>query len=204
VDKGRAAVGKLGCARCHNGAFPGVAEPPPGPSLADVRRRISRAWLLDWLADPAKVRKDARMPALFGSDRTGLVERWIIAQHLLGAASSPAQPKTDNVDKGDGGGDHRLGRRALIRLGCGTCHLLPPIPRAEQPDGDRSPLMGLGDRLPADELAAFLANPHARYPDGRMPRLPLTPDTARNIAAFLLLWSKPVGAEGKLPEPPTA
>src|SRR5262249_23240076 len=61
-----------------------------------------------------------------------------------------------------------------------------------------------GDRLPADELAAFLANPHARYPDGRMPRLPLTPDMARNIAAYLLLWSKTVGAEGKLPEPPTA
>src|SRR5262249_13560340 len=204
VDKGRAAVGKLGCARCHNGAFPGVAEPPPGPSLADVRRRISRAWLLDWLADPAKVRKDARMPALFSSDRTGFVERWIIAQHLLGAASSPAPPEKQSNSERDGGGDHRLGRRAFISLGRGTCHLLPHIPLAHQPNADRSSLTGLGDRLPADELAAFLANPHARYPDGRMPRLPLTPDMARNIAAYLLLWSKTGGAEGKLPEPPTA
>src|SRR5262249_51364443 len=29
AEKGRAAVGRLGCARCHKSAFPGVAEPPP-------------------------------------------------------------------------------------------------------------------------------------------------------------------------------
>src|SRR5262249_54855018 len=61
-----------------------------------------------------------------------------------------------------------------------------------QPDLDRTPLTGFKERLPAEELAAFLGNPHARYPDGRMPRIPLTPDAARDIAAYLLLWSKPI------------
>src|SRR5439155_295509 len=54
AEAGRIAIGQLGCARCHASAFPGVSEAPPGPSLADVGRRISKAWLLEWLADPAK------------------------------------------------------------------------------------------------------------------------------------------------------
>src|SRR5207237_203653 len=56
---------------------------------------------------------------------------------------------------------------------------------------NRWPLSGLGDRYSAAGLAVFLGNPQARYPDGRMPRLPVPPETARDIAAYLLLWSKP-------------
>ena len=40
AGRGRDAVGRLGCARCHRGAFPGVTDPPPGPSLADAGRRL--------------------------------------------------------------------------------------------------------------------------------------------------------------------
>jgi glucose/arabinose dehydrogenase/cytochrome c551/c552 len=209
AEKGYAAVGRLGCARCHRSAFPGVVEPPPGPSMANVRQRISRAWLLDWLAAPAKVRNDARMPALFSAGRTGFVERWIIAEHMLGPtisdkqpAPSPSQP-ANKKDERNRAGDHRLGRRAFVSLGCPACHFLPDVPRAEQPDQERVLLSDLGDRLPAEELAAFLGNPQSRYPDGRMPRLPVTPDAARDIAAYLLLWSKPGGAHAQTVEPPT-
>ena len=31
---GRVLAGRYGCARCHSDAFPGVTDPPPGPSLA--------------------------------------------------------------------------------------------------------------------------------------------------------------------------
>jgi hypothetical protein len=186
AEKGRSAIGQLGCARCHQGAFPGVTEPPPGPSLADAGRRINREWLLDWLADPARVRPEARMPALFDPSREGFVERWIIAEHLVGptAAGKRASPV----------GDHRLGRRSFVSIGCAVCHFLPDADRSTQPDFGRTPLTGLSDRLPAEELAAFLGNPHGRYPDGRMPRLPMPPEMSRDIAAYLLLWSKPTGS----------
>src|SRR5262249_24509949 len=128
AEKGRVLVGKLGCARCHSSAFPGVDEPPPGPSLSDVRRRIKRAWLLDWLADPVKARVDARMPALFNTDRSGFVERWIIAEHLLGpddpekrSAPLPTKPSHAKNGEHDRDGDHRLGRRAFVGLGCAAC-----------------------------------------------------------------------------------
>src|SRR5262249_15173455 len=42
--RGRAAVGRLGCARCHAGAFPGVGDPPPGPSLADAGQIGRASW----------------------------------------------------------------------------------------------------------------------------------------------------------------
>jgi hypothetical protein len=194
ADRGRIAVERFGCARCHAGAFPGVAAPPPGPSLADAGRRIERGWLLAWLAGPANVRTDARMPALFADDRTGFVERWLIAEHLLGDVSKErARQET--------AGDHRVGRRTFISLGCASCHPMPDANLPEQPDLDRTPLTGFTERLPPGELAAFLGNPHSRYPDGRMPRLPVTPDAARDIAAFLLQWSKPAPRHAELPAP---
>jgi cytochrome c551/c552 len=201
ADQGRIAVGRLGCARCHSSAFPGVAEPPPGPSLAGLGRRMTRAWLLDWLEEPAKVRKEARMPALFAPDRRGWVERWIVAEHLLGADAGPSP--LPSFSQGGRPGDHRLGRQAFVSIGCTACHHVPDIDRTEQLEADRFFLSGLADRLPADELAAFLANPHGRYPDGRMPRLPVPPDMARDIAAYLLEWSKPTPAKltPKVPTP---
>lgn len=182
--QGRMLAGKLGCARCHTSAFPGISDPAPGPSLADAGRRIRREWLLNWLANPAKVRSDAHMPALFAADRQGFIERWLIADYLNPAARAAAPASPD-------AGDHRQGRLAFLSLGCAACHFVPDLPRAEQRDLDRVPLTGLGDRLSAGDIAAFLANPHSRYPDGRMPRLPVTPEKARDIAAYLLLWSGP-------------
>ncbi len=193
AEKGRVMVERFGCVRCHSGAFPGVTAPPPGPSLADASRRLSRSWLIDWLDNPAKVRADARMPALFAADRTGAVERWLVAEYLSGPDRAPTKEA----------GDHRMGRRQFVSYGCATCHFLPDVDRGEQADHDRTPLSGLAERLPASDLAAFLGNPHSRYPDGRMPRLPLTPDAARDIAAYLLLWSKPAEKTAEV-KPPTA
>lgn len=196
VERGRNAAGRLGCARCHRNAFPGITEAAPGPSLADVGHRIGRTWLLHWLEDPVKVRSEARMPALFAADRNGFVERWLIAEYLAKPASD-GKPSTAPQR-----GDHRVGRQTFIRLGCAACHFLPDTPRASQTDLDRIALVGLGDRFGQEDLATFLCNPRGRYPDGRMPCLPVSPDEAHHLAAFLLMWSKP--AEASPPPAPAA
>jgi mono/diheme cytochrome c family protein len=196
AEKGRRAIEQFGCARCHGGTFPGISALPPGPSLEDARRRINRSWLLEWLDDPSKLKSDAHMPALFSADRTGFVERWLIAEHLLGPAA-PEQPSKEKP------GDHRFGRRTFVSIGCAACHYLPDVDRADQPALGQTPLVNLQERLPAQEMAAFLVNPHVRYPDGRMPKFPLTPKVARDIAAYLLLWSKPVAKTGLELKSPT-
>jgi cytochrome c551/c552 len=194
---GRELVGRLGCARCHARALPAVTDPPPGPALTDLGRRVSPGWLLRWLADPAQVRPGARMPALFNADRRGFVERWVLTEYLAGTPGEPrpAEPAAP--------GDHRTGRESFIRLGCTACHFVPDLDRDAQPDLDRHPLTGLADRFRAADLSAFLSNPHGRYPDGRMPRLPIAPHEARDLAAYLLLWSKP-SAEAEREPAPTA
>lgn len=196
AERGRSAVGRLGCARCHRNAFPGITEAPPGPSLADGGHRISSTWLLHWLEDPAKVRPEARMPALFTADRNGFVERWLIAEYLAKPAGGGKHAEAPQR------GDHRRGRQTFIRLGCAACHFMPDTARTSQIDLDRFPLVGLGDRFGGEDLGTFLCNPRGRYPDGRMPCLPVPPDAARDIAAFLLMWSKPT--ETPLPSAPTA
>jgi glucose/arabinose dehydrogenase/mono/diheme cytochrome c family protein len=190
--RGRTLVGRFGCTRCHASTFPAVMDPPPGPSLADASQRLNRAWLLDWLADPAKIRPDAHMPAVFANDRSGLVERWLLADHLTGEPKKSAPVP----------GDHRAGRQAFLSLGCAACHFVPEVDRAEQTDLNRTALFGIGDRLSGGGLATFLRDPHGRYPDGRMPRLPVSPDQARDIAAYLILWLKPT--ERPSADPPTA
>jgi hypothetical protein len=198
-EKGRAVAGRLGCQRCHAGGLPGLDDPPPGPAIAGFGDRLSGPWLLRWLKEPAKLRAQARMPALFGADRQGFVERWIVSEHLPAilseaAALGPA-PKDQPAPKPPG--DHRSGRRTFITFGCPACHRLPDPECGEQKELDRFPLQGLGDRMGAGRLAAFIEDPLVRYPDGRMCRLPLSPEAARDMAAYLLLWSPP-----SAPDPP--
>ena len=90
------------------------------------------------------------MPPVFSGDRAGFVERWIIARHLA------ASPESREVEGKESRGDHRMGRRAFVSVGCAACHFLPDAERAEQPDLGRFELVGLSDRFSAESLAAFL------------------------------------------------
>jgi hypothetical protein len=197
VAAGRELVGRYGCARCHAQAFPGVDDPPPGPSLAGVGDRVGKTWLLAWLADPSALRTGARMPGLFSNDRRGLVERWIIADYLLRTTAQGIPGELTPT------GDHRLGKRDFMKLGCFTCHFIPDEDQGDQDDLGRVAFQGLNDRMSQRDLAGFLSNPHARYPDGRMPRLPISPDSARDIAAYVLLWNKPPMQEAAVNPPVT-
>jgi mono/diheme cytochrome c family protein/glucose/arabinose dehydrogenase len=178
--RGRLAVERLGCARCHATAFPGVVSVPPGPSLADVAERVNREWLMSWLADPRRHRPEARMPALFDDGRQGRAERWLVAEYLL------HEMKGKQPVPADGPGDYRAGQQAFLGMGCIACHQHPEHPESPPADPDRHGFASLRDRMPRGHLAAFLEHPARRYPDGRMPRLPVTPEMARNIAEYLL------------------
>ena len=110
---GKAAVERFGCARCHQGAFPAVSEPPPGPSLADAGGRLRRAWLMRWLADPGKVRPGARMPSLFGTDRAGFTERQVLADYLSQEPAPIARGLRSRQPPGGKAGVPRPGMRRL-------------------------------------------------------------------------------------------
>ena len=188
-QRGRDLAGRFGCAHCHRDALPAVDDPPPGPSLADLGQRVNTTWLMSKLDEPG-----ARMPSQFTKDRAGFVERWILTQTLLRGGKARAPDPT---------GDHRMGRRHFVSIGCVACHFLPDEPMEDQPVPDRRPLTGLNDRMGHAQLAAFLKDPKVRYPDGRMPCIPTAATQARDIAAYVLLWSKPAVPDVAPAEPVT-
>jgi glucose/arabinose dehydrogenase/cytochrome c553 len=196
TQQGRAAVLSYGCGRCHREAFPLSDAAVPGPSLSDIRDRIEPEWLTRWLADPRQARSDAHMPKLFADDRTGFVERWVVSRHLLGR-DADRPPLERGASR-----DFRPGKQSFIGLGCAACHPVPDPEFASQPESGRHRLEGLGDRFTEARLADFLANPHARYPDDRMPSFSLKPQEARDIAAFLLRASPASPASEATPPPP--
>src|SRR5204862_2466110 len=75
---------------------------------------------------------------------------------------------------------------------CAACHI-PPDDKDAPPDPTRVPLHALSSRFDQGSLAAFVQDPDKRYPDGRMPRFPLDAKRARDLATWLLMWSKPAG-----------
>jgi mono/diheme cytochrome c family protein/glucose/arabinose dehydrogenase len=209
AEEGRELVRQFGCAQCHAEAFPGVAAARLGPSLEKLASRVQRDWMVAWLRNPSELRSQARMPRLFTPDRRGFVEISLIVDFLLRRPSDETQTRKPES------GDHRAGRQAFVGLGCATCHLLPEpseasshnavagnltVPRAIR----RSPLDRLADRFTLQQLANFIADPYTRYADGRMPRLPVEARTARDIAAYLLMWSKPAALPRNEDGPPRA
>jgi cytochrome c2/glucose/arabinose dehydrogenase len=187
AERGREAVERLGCARCHRSSFPSAEALPPGPSLEGAGRRLDRGWLLRWLEKPG-----GRMPALFPPGPAGLAERSLVADYLL--AASPER-QTSSV------GDPRKGRKTFLAAGCAACHFPPDLDRAEQGHPERTPLDGLAGRWTPASLAAFLENPRERYPDGRMPRIPLTAAAARDVAGYLLAARSPGRPASEDPAP---
>jgi cytochrome c1 len=80
---------------------------------------------------------------------------------------------------------------AIERAGCGACHTIPGL---AWPRGRTGPSLEgfagqglIAGRLPnrPDTLAAYVRNAPATLPGTSMPAMPLTPDEARDVAAYL-------------------
>ncbi|GIW92883.1 MAG: hypothetical protein KatS3mg110_0924 [Pirellulaceae bacterium] len=181
-EQGRLLAERFACGRCHPQLGKSMSDFRPGPALHDTARRLRHDWLMRWLENPPAVRAGTAMPKLFDETREGYIERWLVASWLAGSVPPP--------DSRPPPGDHRMGRRLFISVGCAACHFLPDRLPEEQLDRGQHTFAGLGDRWNEETLAEFLKNPVVRYPDGRMPQIPLNDAEARDIAAFLLYWSR--------------
>lgn len=89
------------------------------------------------------------------------------------------------------GGDAERGRAVIAAYGCGACHAIPGLRTARGQVGP--PLAGLAERsfiageLPntPENLVRWVMNPHAVEPGTGMPRLGLSEEEARDVAAYL-------------------
>ena len=89
------------------------------------------------------------------------------------------------------GGDPQRGAQAIIRNGCGSCHMIPGINGANGLIGpplihwSRRGFIGGELQNTPDNLIAWLKNPQAVEPNTDMPNLNLSDEDARDIASYL-------------------
>jgi cytochrome c2 len=90
------------------------------------------------------------------------------------------------------GGSPERGRQAISRYGCGACHTIAGVPRAQGKVGPR--LADLNERVmiagrlanTPDNLVHWIEEPQSVSPGTAMPNLGVTDADARDIAAYLL------------------
>jgi mono/diheme cytochrome c family protein len=176
-----------------------------GPDLSKVGERVHPGWLYRWLEAPDKIRHGTAMPAMFPSDENGMVERYAVA-HYLAALGGPIKIKA--VAPKSASDSVKRGQQLFASIGCSACH------GAEDKKAKLSvktlgitgartnyPLKALGSKTTLEKLAAYLENPLAVDPAGRMPHMLLNGKDARDLAQFLCADADPAIAPG-LPEPP--
>ncbi len=212
IDHGRFLVEERNCAACHrpddkDRVAAGLAS-RQAPDLSKAGERLRAGWVYRWLEAPDKLRPGAVMPRLFGDDDAGRAERYAAAAYLA-SLGGPVPPDENDPDKTKGAA---RGERLFVRIGCVACHNNRDEGggmRDEKKKKERSssslipppsslPLTGLGGKTTVTKLAAYLTNPLAVDPSGRMPHMLLQQNEAQAIARYLCRD----GEEAKAPERP--
>ncbi len=89
------------------------------------------------------------------------------------------------------GGDPALGKAAIPKYGCGSCHVIPGVPGATATVGPSLQSLGqrtyLAGRLPntPENLMQWVRHPQSVEPGNAMPNMEVTEEDGRHIAAYL-------------------
>ncbi len=193
LERGRWLVEENNCIGCHkpdgNDKLAKTLQARMGPDLSQIGGRVHAAWLEHWLADPQKVTPTAAMPKLFAADEKAEIHA--VAQYLSSlappakAAPKPPNPKEMLTSVNNG-------QRLFVSLGCITCHdSRPEAVKAMQQPTVGVPLRRnfllpeMGQKTEDYKLAAYLNDPLAVDPSGRMPNMLLDQKDATDLARFL-------------------
>jgi mono/diheme cytochrome c family protein len=210
VEHGRFLAEEHNCTACHrredHDRLANGLLGRQGPDLSRAGERLYAGWIYQWLDAPQKIRPGAAMPEMFTHDDAGRVERYAMARYLAGLGG-PLAPQPTRRGVPEILRSVRSGKALFTRLGCIACH----GPRgAKQQAAARNaltgaprnyPLTGLGSKTTPAKLAAYLQNPLAIDPSGRMPHMLLSGGEAEDLARFLCA-DRDAGLKTKLPAEP--
>lgn len=226
AEHGRFRFEELACVRCHKPAADdrmakGLVD-RPAPVLTDVAKRSYAGWLDAWLADPVKHRPDTAMPKMFADDAAGKVERHAVLRYLVSLADRPLRPARAPTISNEYRQSMERGRVLYHVTGCAACHEVPkPKEPADGEDDPKPPLKpeefiyslgtagpaakyrlgALGSKYRPDALAAYLRDPLAVNPSGRMPHMTLKDREAQDLARYLCRVTDESLTPG-MPDPP--
>jgi mono/diheme cytochrome c family protein len=189
VQRGRVLLNKFGCVNCHTGRESLSASVPPleGPLLGGAHNRMDPDWMLKWIMSPQEVKPGTSMPDLIGSAASDVTDAESIVHFLMSLGTSPKQTAIATepavIERGSA---------VYHSVGCVACHgPMDGSPAVEI----ASPFGHMDSKWEAAALSAFLQNPVAVRPDGRMPSMDLSEEEADAVSTFLVSdWG---GASGR-------
>lgn len=127
----------LGCVACHSWREVGGGGWFGGGDLTHIADKRPPGFFAAWLADPAKLNSDHRMPvfALSADERTSLA--------LFLAAQKANDAKPDFTTRAPSA-RHAEGKKLVEAFRCASCHRLPDAPGRAPAGGRQAPRLGAG------------------------------------------------------------
>ena len=171
---GQLLLGELNCVSCHSPG--GTTVRKQAPVLDGVANRIRHSYLKKYLSDPHAVKPGSTMPDLLSDDPDKAAKVEAIVQFLASTGSlkqERADPKLVNS-----------GKDLFGKVGCAACHG-PREANGQAPKDLPAYAIPLGDlkaKYTIASLSAFLDNPLAVRPSGRMPHLLMFKDPTKKGA----------------------
>ncbi len=211
IEQGRFLAGQYGCVRCHRPApadrMAAGLTSIQGPDLSQIGARDNAGWIERWLTSPHALRPGAIMPVMFTEDDAGKTERYAVA-HYLASLGGERRDRARPLNEKDRTDSVHRGQALYNSLGCTACHSAADAKETKTSktsfivsEVSHFPLTGLGSKTTPEKLAAYLENPLAHDPSGRMPRMLLQQNEALDLAYFLC-QSKVEGLSSTLSQAP--
>lgn len=179
--QGLVLIDQFGCANCHRRDEPAVIPDKQAPDLASAAARIDPAYLQRFIANPLATKPGTSMPDLMGerseSERRDVAKG--ISHYLHSLTDQTFQRQSVDRDAS------QRGSELFHTVGCVACHSPRDRDGGETLADDSVALGRLDQKYSIDSLTAFLEDPHAVRPSGRMPNMVLTHWEAIDLANYL-------------------
>ena len=173
------------CAACHRHHSIRPRQQPTAPDLTRAGLRVNKAWLDGYLKHPQPIRPfgyrpgdGSRMPDFRLSEEEAAAISAFLAAQKEGVKTFPAGFSPQPLSAFS---QNKARLLLTEKLSCLGCHQL-----GDQGGRIGPSLSGAGARLQPAYVYGIIQNPRAVAPHSIMPRIPLTEETARLIANYLL------------------
>ena len=116
---------------------------------------------------------------------------YVLALVAMTCAACDSRPVPPALPSGESPGNIIRGKNLLAQYQCGACHVIPDVPVARgiagPPLGDFGRRSYIAGHVPnnAEMLAQWIVNPRSLVPNTTMPSMGVSPDDARDMAAYL-------------------
>ena len=181
AELGQVLLGELNCLECHAAPNQQRVLTKGGPDLSSAGARLTPQYVRAYLLDTHGIKPGTTMPDLFHASeaqaKAGAVE--YLTHYLMSQGGPMKAASTEGTAQ-----EAEQGRALFQHVGCAACHaptsdLKTAVPSVPLPTN-------LAEKTTVEALSAFLMNPAAVRPGGRMPNLNLTAEEAVELSVYLL------------------